>query len=149
MRRLRRFLALTRSEQRLLIEATLMLGVIRVGLKLLRFPTLWRLLNRTPRPPIGLPASGRLSLDRVAWAVTTASPYVLGSRRCLPQALAAQQLLVRRGLPARLRLGVARDDGGRVLAHAWMETDGRVVIGGSTSELERFTPLLALDADSR
>ena len=81
--------------------------------------------------------------------MSVTSPYVLGVRPCLPQALAAQLLLVRRGFPARLRLGVAKGDRGQVRAHAWMETDGRVVTGGSESELERYTPLLALDAQTR
>jgi hypothetical protein len=40
---------------------------------------------------------------------------------------------------------VARGDRGEVQAHAWVETEGKVVIGGSAVELARYTPLLALD----
>src|SRR2546427_3806445 len=141
MKRLRKFLALHPIEQRLLVKAALLLGVIRLGLRLLPFRTLWWLLNHAP---IGLPAA-KFNPDRIAWAVTVTSPYVLGVRPCLTQALAAQLLLVRRGFSARLHLGVARGEQGQVQAHAWVEADGKVVIGGSASELERYTPLLARD----
>ena len=146
MKRLRKFLTLPATDRRLLVEAALFLAAIRLGLRLLPFRTLWRLLDRAPCPSV---AAGLFSPDRIAWAVSVTSPYVLGVRPCLPQALAAQLLLVRRGFPARLRLGVAKGDRGQVRAHAWMETDGRVVTGGSESELERYTPLLALDAQTR
>jgi len=146
MRRLRSFLALPAADRRLLIEAALFLGVVRLGLKLLPFQTLLSLLNRMPKGRLApLPLDPR-SAERLAWAIATAGPYLVGSRPCLPQALAAQLLLVRRGFPARLRLGVIKGDRGEVQAHAWMETDGRVVVGGSLAELARFTPLLALDA---
>ena len=148
MRRLRRFLARPAADRRLLIEASLYLGVLRLGLKLLPFQTLLTLLNLMPRTRLApLPLDPRCA-ERLAWAIGTAGPYFVGSRPCLPQALAAQLLLVRRGFPARLHLGVIKGDQGEVQAHAWMETDGRVVVGGSLAELARFTPLLALDAKS-
>jgi len=87
MRRLRRFLTLPATDRRLLVEAVLFLAAIRLGLRLLPFRTLWRLLDRAPRPSV---AAGLFSPDRIAWAVSVTSPYVLGVRPCLPQALAAQ-----------------------------------------------------------
>jgi Transglutaminase-like superfamily len=145
MKRLRRLLALNPTERRLLVEAALLLAVIRLGLKLLPFRTFWGLFNRAARAPVGSPKANFLP-DRIAWAVTVAGPRVLGVRLCLSQALAVQLLLRRRGYHARLHLGVARGDLGQVQAHAWVESNGRVVIGGSASELERYTPLPALDA---
>ena len=148
MKRLRRFLALPPIERRLVVRAALLLGVIRLGLRLLPFRTLWRLLNQAPRASVGSPTATHFSPDRIAWAVRVASPVVLGVKPCLAQSLAVRLLLRRRGYPARLHLGVARGEGGQVQAHAWVETNGRVVIGGSASELERYTPLLALDAET-
>jgi Transglutaminase-like superfamily len=147
MRRLRRFLSLSASDRRLLVEAALCLGAIRIGLWLLSFPTLWWLLDRARGPSVMAPS--RLSPDRITWALNMTSPLVLGVRPCLARALAAQLLLVRRGLPARLRVGVAKGDQGQVQAHAWMETDGKIVTGGSQRQVERYTPLLALDAHTR
>jgi len=79
------------------------------------------------------------TLDMIAWAVTRASQYFPGANTCLVQALAAQILLSRRGIPARLRLGVFKDDGDDLKAHAWVETNGIIVIGGE--EIEQYTPL--------
>src|SRR2546422_6276531 len=103
MKRLRRFLTLSATDRRLLVEAALFLAAIRLGLRLLPFRTLWRLLDRAPCPSV---AAGLFSPDRIAWAVSVTSPYVLGVRPCLPQALAAQLPLVLRGPPAHLSPGL-------------------------------------------
>lgn len=47
---------------------------------------------------------------------------------CLTQALAARTLLNRYGQPAVLKIGVAKNEGS-LEAHAWLEIDGRVVLG--------------------
>lgn len=144
-RRIRRLWALPPAERRLLVRATLLLGVIRLGLGLLPFRTVLRLLNLVARPNVASAKALTISPNRIAWAVTVVSPYVLGIRPCLTQALAVQTFLRRRGSAARIHLGVARGDRGQVEAHAWVEHGGKVVIGGSLSELARYTPLLALD----
>ena len=149
MRRLRRFLQLRVSDQLLLVEAALLLGLVRLGLRVLSFGTLWRLLTHFSGRPARSSGAALRQADRVTWAVSVTSPYVLSLRPCLTQALAAQVLLVRRGLPTLLRVGVARVGRGPMQAHAWMETDGRVVTGGPRSELERYTPLLALESPTR
>ena len=83
--------------------------------------------------------------DRVVWAVVVASRYVPMST-CLTQALAAQVLLARRGFPAHLHIGVAKKGAeARFEAHAWVESQGKVVIGGS--EPGRYTQLLALEGE--
>jgi hypothetical protein len=78
------------------------------------------------------------------WAVETAARHGFPSATCLTQALAVQVLLARRGYPAILHVGVARHDK-ELKAHAWVESEGEVVIGGF--ELERYTPLAALQED--
>ncbi len=148
MRPLRKFVSLSPAERRLLVTVVLLLTLIRLGLKLLPFRTLWRLLSKGGPIFIGCFEGYDAGPDRIAWAVTVAGRYVLGVRPCLAQALTAQLLLRWQGCPARLHFGVARDDRGQVQAHAWVEANGRVVIGGSASELERYIPLLAVDANS-
>jgi hypothetical protein len=146
MRRLRKLLALPSTERRLLVKAVLLLAGIRLGLRLLPFRMVVGLLDSATRVSIAVPEAPYFPPDRIGWAVSVAGPYVLGVRPCLAQALTVQLLLKRRGHPARLRLGVARGGPGHIQAHAWVESNGKVVIGGSTSELERYAPLLALDA---
>ena len=149
MKRLRSFLRLPLSDQCLLVEAALLLAFVRLGLRVLSFRTLWRLVTRLSARAAGSPGAASCQADRITWAVRVTSPYVLGVRPCLAQALTAQFLLGRRGLPALLRVGVTRVGRGPVQAHAWMETDGRVVTGGPRSELGRYTPLLALESRVR
>jgi hypothetical protein len=75
--------------------------------------------------------------------VPTLSRLIPGAS-CLTQALAAQILLRRRGYVTELRLGVGRDAAGRFAAHAWLERDGRIVIGAAP--VAQFTPLPAFSA---
>jgi hypothetical protein len=51
-----------------------------------------------------------------------------GRRRCLIEALAARELLAGRGIPCTLRFSVSRDHG-TLLAHAFVEANGVVVVG--------------------
>jgi hypothetical protein len=143
MKRLRRFLRLPGVEQRLLLKAALMLGATRVGLWLLPFDNLRSLLFRLIEMPFRSPDAEHSSRETIVWAVETAGRYMPPARTCLTQALTAQVLLVRRGYPALLHIGTVRQDGEGLLAHAWVESGGKVVIGGN--ELERYTPLVVLE----
>jgi len=86
-------------------------------------------------------------VDSVSWAVTAASRRLPGPPMCLSQALAVQVMLARRGYASRLRVGVTRGGAGQVEAHAWVEHEGRVLIGGAAMRVEAFTPILALGGD--
>jgi hypothetical protein len=129
MKRLYRFLSLSSRDRRLLIKAALLLGIIRLGLWLLVFQTLRGLLLRVRWKSTGLSEADPLSLERIAWAIRVAGRYIPGVT-CLVQALAAQVLLEQEGHPACLRIGVAKDKNGRLQAHAWTESGGKVVVGG-------------------
>jgi hypothetical protein len=88
-----------------------------------------------------------LEVKRIAWALDASTHRIpsFGRGPCLAQALAGQWLLRRRGLPAELCIGVVRRPGEELLAHAWVEIDGMVVIGGSMEALAGFTRLPDLD----
>ncbi len=98
-----------------------------------------RLLSQQPRAA----AADSRDAERVVWAVGTAGRYVLGARPCLPLAMATQWMLWRRGVSTELRIGVKRDASGRLDAHAWVEHDGRILIGESPG-IGRFDRLPAL-----
>ena len=76
------------------------------------------------------------------WAVEAVSRRALRDRPCLTQALVARHLLRRRGVETTLEIGAVRDGEGDVVAHAWLERNGRVVLGGegSPSAYVRFRP---------
>ena len=139
MERFRKFLFLPAPDRNLLVRATLFVGAIRLGLWLMPFRTSRRLLLKMTRKTNSRPAADQACINRVVWAVTLASRYVPRAS-CLTQALAAELMLGRRGQPAHLHIGVAKGERGRFEAHAWVEVEGRVVIG-SSKDLLRFTPL--------
>ena len=136
----RKFWSLEPPARRILRRAFTAVGVCRVAL--------WFLPFRTLRGAVDW-ASGILPEDKsgcakpeeIAWAVRVAGDYVPKSS-CLVQALAAQFLLTRSGLPGCVRIGVAFNDQREFQAHAWVESDGTVLIGGNDST-GRYTPLLA------
>lgn len=63
---------------------------------------------------------------------------------CLPQALAAESLLTRGGIAADLQIGVMKTPAGKLLAHAWVESDGRIIVGDLPGGLGAYTRLPAL-----
>ncbi|MGH7775209.1 MAG: lasso peptide biosynthesis B2 protein [Candidatus Binatia bacterium] len=143
MKQLRKFLLLPPIKRGLLLRSVILLCAIRIGLWLVPFQTLRRFLDRGARVPANPRRSESSPQDRIAWAVRAASRFAPGGSNCLTEALAAQVLLNRQGFRASLHIGVARDERGKLDAHAWVESQGRVVIGGS--ELERYTSLSALE----
>ena len=144
MKRLRKFLSLTPRDRRLLLSAAFLLGAIRLGLSLLSFQTLRRLLAHVTQTPTRLRNADQSFPDRIAWAVAVASRYV-PKATCLTQALATQVLCARQGHTACLCIGVAKGERGHLEAHAWVESQGRIVIGGSA--VEHYTLLSAFEAE--
>ena len=143
MKRLRRFFELSSSERGLLLKAAFLLAAVRVGLWLLPFQSVRRLVASARRRPSDTQASTRPALERIAWAVEAAARYV-PKCTCLVKALAAQVILDRAGYPTRLQIGVANQEKG-FEAHAWLESEGKVVIG--EAEPGRYSPLLTLEAE--
>jgi len=75
-------------------------------------------------------------VERVARMLLLAARHHVVPMNCLRRSLALRAMLLRRDIPAVLRLG-ARMNGG-LDAHAWVEVEGRVV-GDSEREVGRFT----------
>ena len=147
MERLRRFIHLTPSDRRLLVGTALLLGAIRLGLRLLPFKVLRRLLGKLAKAPGERREAGQASTERIVWAVTVASRYV-PKATCLTQALAARLLLARHGYPpARLHIGVARGEKGLLEGHAWLESQGEIIVGGG--DLSRYTPLTRVEREGQ
>ncbi len=139
MGKLHKFFGLTSEERRLLLTTALLVGCVRVGLWVLPFPTVRRLLGRLRRPAAAARDGNELPSERIAWAVNVVGKRIPGGGNCLVQALATQVLLDRRRRTARLRIGVAKDRQGNLEAHAWVESDGTIIIGGS--DVSRFVAL--------
>jgi hypothetical protein len=146
MEQIRKFLGLSPADQYLLLKSVFLLGMITLSLRALSFQTVRRLLIGTRQRTVGVHFTDRPSADRIAWAVGVAGRYVPAAT-CLPRALAVRMLFKQQGYPARLYIGVAKGDRGQLEAHAWVESQGRIVIGNSR-DLSRYTPLPTLERES-
>lgn len=142
---LREFAALPPRARQLVMKATAMVAVIRLALWVLPFPTARRVIAPLGRRSARAtrPLTPEL-IDGRAFIVQFASRFV-PQASCLTQALALQVLLSRTGNPSSIHIGVARAGRKALEAHAWLECDGRVVIGGG--QVDRYAPLLTLGTE--
>jgi len=132
--RLESFLRLAADERQALVEAwsalLLLAGAVRV-LSLPRLLAVCRALSggvaRGPGP----------SVSRLVSLVEVAGRYAPGAT-CLTKALAAGLILRRRGIATTLSIGVSRR-GRDLTAHAWLEAEGRVLLGHQ--EREAYEPI--------
>ena len=122
---------LTYSNASLVVRALLALMACTTVVRLLPFACLrllWGYVTRLDRERSRMPAA------RVLRAMSLVEPWVLFTN-CLGVALAACYMLRRYGYAADLRIGVSKEDVRALDAHAWVELDGRVFVGGSRSPL--------------
>ncbi|AOY82354.1 lasso peptide biosynthesis B2 protein [Moorena producens JHB] len=140
MKQLRKFLRLTSRERQLVINTFILLGLIRLALWLLPFQTLRRLLAKISQPSPPAQRVNQTHLSKIVGAVNLSSRYMPGGVKCLARALTTQVLMSRCGYSPQLRIGVAKGEGGKLEAHAWVENQGQIVIG-YLRDLSRFTPL--------
>lgn len=135
---LRKLRALDRGERRIVAEAALLLPLVHAAQQVLPFRRWRALLTRVHigRSPLRPPPSA----EAIARAVERAQRGLPGVYKCLPAAYTAHLLLHRHGYPSIVQVGVARDARGKVEAHAWVECDGRILVGG-LADLQRFVPL--------
>lgn len=145
---LKRFVDRTPAERVAVLRAGLLIAILQIGLAVLPFRRVMRFACRVGKPRSGsggsAAAPSQFDRDLAVWAVEAAGRRLLSRNPCLPKALAVLILFRRAGEDAELLVGVARDADGPVQAHAWVESEGRVVIGGDVP-LEKYTRLPGLD----
>lgn len=127
-----RWRRLSARQQRLTLQAWLLLPAAKVALRLLPLRHLLALLAlRIAADPGGNPGGGHagdaLSRD-LAEAIVRAAARTPGGGTCLAQALVGTLLLHRHGRPAELTLAVAAP-GEALTAHAWLESEGAAISG--------------------
>ena len=136
-RRLARFFHLSFSDQRLLMRAALAVIGAKLAVRTLPLPAACAAVSRLQC--LGLNVAPTPA-DRIVWAVEAAGRAIPGMKNCLVQAVAAEAMLVRAGYPCELRIGAAKSGPSELIAHAWLENEGKVLIG--EFEFERYTPLI-------
>ena len=138
---LRKFASLSPLRRRLLVQATARVAVIRLGLSVTPLSSVLSRVGRQADRPL---RRQRASVPDLVWAVQVASRRLLRTNPCLTEALALWGLLRHHGYETELRIGVARDQSAGFQAHAWVERNGEVLIGGERSP-DTYVPLPAFD----
>lgn len=121
------------------VHVTARIAAVRFALSTLPYATVKRAIDRLSRPrSVHLSDVGAYR-KRVLQCITSVARNTLGAKPCLTQALVAQWMLGRTGFATDLKFGVSVGEEG-FEAHAWLEKDGRVLLGGSASP-HRYTTL--------
>jgi len=126
-----------------LAQAAGLVVIIRIALAVFPVRTVTGSLRRAARWLRSAHPASAAYERRVVWAVSAVARRLLPERPCLTQALAVQFLLARRGYRPTLHIGVSKE-GETLAAHAWVERDGQVLIGGRASRL-RYRAFPGLD----
>ncbi len=118
-----------------------LLGAIRLGLLLLEFRILLKIINKLCTIKLSLPNA---RLGQIIWGVNVATRYMPGGAKCLARALTTQVLMSHSGFSPELCIGVAKGESGELEAHAWIKYQGYVVIG-FLPDLPRYIQLPSLE----
>jgi len=124
---LRRFRALERTAQTLILRAQLALPLVALSLKCRGFDkTRASLQEMFSRANSELSSDAKKRTRLIAHAVSSADRHGLAHFSCLTKSLTLWWLLGRQGISSHLRIGV-RKENNRLEAHAWVERDGIAV----------------------
>ncbi|MCM3213476.1 lasso peptide biosynthesis B2 protein [Niallia taxi] len=134
--KIKKFMRLDMQRRTLLIEAFFYLGRARY-LKLLPFEKIAPSLGeQSTETSINSSIHNQMITD-VSYAVITASKHTFWDSSCLVQAIAATRMLNKRKIESTLYMGIARDEDGSMIAHAWVRSGSLYVTGAET--MNKFT----------
>jgi len=140
MGRLGRLRSLPPTDRWLLLSASVLLVASRLSLLVARPADVRRFVARVAPT---LPPSGSVEEPaRIARAVREASRHLPAAPACLGTAIVAHAMLDAHGHRSNLQIGVSKDGPDDLVAHAWVERDGRVLVG-DLPDLGRYRPLAA------
>lgn len=128
MKKILKFLFLPYQKKKLLGQSLITISAIRLSLWIFPFKALNRWLGNFVAEKSDAPVIEWNVIENVTAAVQMCSCYVPYAS-CLTQALAARTLLGLKGQYSQLKIGVGRDEDGKFMAHAWVEVNGKIIIG--------------------
>lgn len=139
MKRLSRFLKLPLAEKILLLEALLLVTFAAFVLRFVPFRVFRKFLSQRLASEIKNEPADWLEIKRIVRSVNFFSRFVPFTT-CLTNSLAAMLLIRSKGQHSVLRIGVVKDGEKDLKAHAWLETNGRIIIGKLSSH-QQYTVL--------
>jgi len=128
---------LSRMEKFLFLEAILFLALARF-LKVMPFKRLTRTLGKhMSESSFQEDPYVYGTIKSISSAIHIMSRYTFWESQCLVKAIAGMKMLQRRGIESTLYLGTAKDENGKMIAHAWLRSGSYYVSGAE--EMKRFT----------
>lgn len=149
--KIRKFFAMDRAQQALLLKTLRLLIQVKLLLRLQPVPRIREAAKNSipPRPPTTTNNRHRTALQ-IFHAITSAARVVPGGATCLPRAIVAERLLCEAGLPSEFFIGVRKDQavttGNLIEAHAWVQSVGYIY--PDSTNPDTFTPLWNSEAQS-
>jgi hypothetical protein len=151
---------LSPTERRLIFEAIMWLGLVRIAMATLPYRRVASLLRLTQSAASDVSnastadfgagrgyryadASGGSVAEAIGWAVQGVAARTPWPSTCLVQSLAGYVMLRRHGVPSVVYLGVAKDAEGEFSAHSWLRCGERIVTGGGS--LQRYSVIAAYE----
>ncbi|WP_021166562.1 hypothetical protein SOV_07580 [Sporomusa ovata DSM 2662] len=123
------------TDKLLLLYIFILLAIVKVLLLLVpfRYITVW--LGKYMKESPFIDENENTFINRVGWAIQIASRYTPWESKCLVQAITGKILLRHRRLHNTMYLGVAKDGGDQMIAHAWLRAGNKLVTGGRNSSM--------------
>jgi len=141
-----RFFSFHFSEKSFVLKASIFLIFIRCAFLILPFSAVRKLLQiLTPKSQHLPQGPKQRTKENIAWVVEVASRRIRFTDNCLVKALVTHALLKEEGYPSSLHIGVAKKETSLFQAHAWIESEGQIVIGAPEDDASNFIPLPNLD----
>ncbi|WP_318505231.1 lasso peptide biosynthesis B2 protein [Bacillus sp. T3] len=137
VKKIKTFFGLDMEKRLLFTEAYFYLGWARI-LKLIPFskvaPSLGHHMNETT---LNYEESNKEKLKKISEAIQIMSRNTFWESQCLVKAIAGMKMLERRQIESTLYLGTARDEDGKMIAHAWLRSGPFFITGAEV--MKKFT----------
>ena len=130
MKPLFKFFRLPFPEKLLIIKTFTLLLSMRAGFLFFRYETLKKFLTSSPAKNLSVQKKSKLPKEKLVWAVEAVGNFFLFLDNCLIKAMVLEFLLRSQGYTAELCIGVQKGSEKKLEAHAWIESDGVIVMGG-------------------
>lgn len=153
MGKVAKFFCISRVERRLFLEAVFWCAVARLAIRFIPFRHYAWLLGKPKGEVEGMEESNKNngdepgvpprseekeeekagakknSLKLIGHAVRRACRNVPWKTRCLVEAMAVKRMLHRKKIECTIYLGVAKENNGRMSAHAWLKSGDTIITG--------------------
>ncbi len=136
MRKFILFIKLKMKDKLLLLEAFLFLGMARLLLLTKECKEIAPRLEKHAQGDGNWETQVKKA-KKVGWAVRLMCKHTVWQSKCFVQAIATKKMLNRRHIKGKIYLGVAKDENGGLIAHAWIKSCGMILTGARG--MERFT----------